>query len=224
VAPEVYAQRYQAVYTALKAVDPSARVGIGGIVQPSPVRLEYLDRMVVAYQQDYGSAPPADFWAIHAFVLNEKPGEWGAGMPVDDRVRPYQAAPEVIAPEAADSFAIFTRHVAAFRSWMADHGQRDKPLWITEYGVLMPSDSSRGYFSISLDRTRAFMQSTFAYLQTAQDAATGLPADRDRLVQRWYWWTLSYDPRTSGGGLYDLSGAVPVQTGLYAAYAAASDC
>ena len=26
------------------------------------------------------------------------------------------------------------------RQWMADHGQRDKPLWITEYGILMPEE------------------------------------------------------------------------------------
>jgi len=224
LAPEVYAERYQAVYAAIKAADPQARVGMGGIVQPTPVRLEYLDRVLTAYQDRYGSPPPADFWFVHAFVLNEAPGEWGAGLPVDAVVRPYQAAPEVIAPEEVDSLAIFARRLVAMRAWLAAHGQRELPLWVTEYGVLMPSDARLGYFAISTERTQAFMLDSFDYFQRATNAATGLSADGDRLVQRWYWWTLSYDPRVSGGGLYDRSGPVPVKTALYDAYAAASDC
>jgi len=224
LAPEVYAERYQAVYAAIKAADPQARVGIGGIVQPTPVRLEYLERVLAAYQAAYGAPPPADFWFVHAFVLNEAPGEWGAGLPVDAVTRPYQAAPEIIAPEEVDSLAIFARRLTAMRQWLADHGQRDRPLWVTEYGVLMPSDGSLGYFGISPERTQAFMLGSFEYLQQAADPATGQPADADRLVQRWYWWTLSYDPRVSGGGLYDRRDGELFKTALYDAYAAASDC
>lgn len=224
LAPAVYAERYQAVYTAIKAADPLARAGLGGIVQPTPVRLEYLDRVVAAYQAQFGTFPPADFWFVHAFVLNEVPGEWGAGLPVDAEARPYQAAPEVIAPEEVDSLAIFARRIAAMRQWLVEHGQRDRPLWVTEYGVLMPSDESLGYFAISTERTQGFMLGSFDYFQQAVDSATGLPADGDRLVQRWYWWTLSYDARVSGGGLYDRRAGALVKTPLYDAYAAASDC
>lgn len=224
LAPEAYAARYYAVYAALKAADPTAQVGLGGIVQPTPVRLEYLERVVAAYQDQFATFPPADFWFVHAFVLNEVPGEWGAGLPVDAATQPYQTAPEVIAPEEVDSLAIFGRRIAAMRQWLANHGQRDLPLWVTEYGVLMPSDDRLGYFTISTERTQAFMLGSFDYLQRATDPAIGLSADGDRLVQRWFWWTLSYDARVSGGGLYDRRAGVVTQTPLYAAYAAASDC
>jgi hypothetical protein len=225
LAPEVYAERYQAAYWAIKAADPTAQVGIGGIVQPTPVRLEYLERMLAAYQARFGTPPPADLWFIHNFILNEVPGEWGAGLPADAVRRPYSAKPESIAPEAVDDLGVFRQRIEAFRRWMAEHGQRDKPLWLTEYGVLMPSqESAEGYFTIPAARTRAFLEGSFAYLQAAQDAETGLPADRNRLVQRWYWWTLSYDARVSGGALYDLSQGAPRKTELYDAYAAASDC
>jgi hypothetical protein len=193
-------------------------------VQPSPVRLEYLERVLAAYQERYGGLPPADFWFIHAFVLNEVPGEWGAGMPVDHASRPYAAEPEVVAPEAVDDLAQFTRRVESFRQWMAEHRQRDQPLWITEYGVLMPSNDEFGFFAISEAKTQAFMLGSFDYLRSAADPTTGLPTDNDRLVQRWFWWTLSYDARVSGGGLYDRRDSAITQTVLYDAYAAASDC
>ncbi len=222
--PAVYAERYHAVYQAIKRADPTARVGLGGITQPTPVRLAYLARVLAAYQARYGRPPPADFWFVHAFVLNEVPGEWGAGLPGDHAARPYPAAPAAVAPEDADSLALFTARIEAMRAWLAAHGQRAKPLWVTEFGVLMPSDAAQGYFAIPLGRTRAFLEQSVRYLQTATDAATGLPADGGRLVQRWYWWTLSYDARVSGGGLYDLAAGAPVRTGLYDAYAALSDC
>ncbi len=224
VLPEVYAERFHQVQAAIKAADPTARVGIGGIVQPTPVRLEYLDRMMSAYGARFGRQPPADFWFIHAFVLNEVDSEWGAGMPGDHAVRPYAAAAQAIAPEEADDLGLFTQHIEVFRRWMAANGQRDLPLWVTEFGVLMPSDESLGFFAIPEARTRRFMEASFEWLQMAADATTGLSNDDNRLVQRWFWWTLSYDARVSGGGLYDRREGQVQQTGLYAAYAAASDC
>jgi hypothetical protein len=224
LAPEVYAERYHAVHAALRAADPRALVGLGGITQPTPARLEYLDRVLAAYRERFGRPPPADFWFVHAFVLNEVPGEWGAGLPPDNAARPYQALPEAFPPDEADSLERFLHRIQAMRAWMLRNGQSGLPLWVTEYGVLMPSDAGAGFFSIPLARTGDFLRGSVAYLQSAADPALGLPADGDRLVQRWFWWTLSYDPRLSGGGLYDQSQRPPAQTELYSAFAALSNC
>jgi hypothetical protein len=145
-------------------------------------------------------------------------------MPGDHAARPYTAAPQAITPEEADNLGLFTQRIKAFRRWMAANGQGDLPLWVTEFGVLMPSEESLGYFAIPEERTQVFLEASLGYLQTAADAITGLTNDDNRLVQRWFWWTLSYDARVSGGGLYDRREGQVRRTGLYAAYAAASDC
>lgn len=204
LSPETYADRYIEVYNLIKANDPTAKVGIGGVTQPTPVRLEYLERVWVHYVNRFGSEPPSDFWHVHIFLLNEVPGEWGAGMPPDAGSNPYANAPVAMDPEKADSLALFKQRVVALREWMAKHNQQNKPLWITEFGVLMPSDAELNYYTISQRRTRNFMSNSFSYLWSARDRKLGLPSDGNRLVQRWYWWTLSADARKIGGAIYDV--------------------
>jgi hypothetical protein len=80
---------------------------------------------------------------------------------------------------------IFQDHVRAMRQWMADHGQRNKPLIITEYGILFLESS--GY---DLNRVRTFFVNTANWLLTASDSNLGYPADDNHLVQRWMWYSL----------------------------------
>ncbi len=40
---EVYAARYYEIATTIRALDPSAKLVFGSIVQPTPIRLHYLD-------------------------------------------------------------------------------------------------------------------------------------------------------------------------------------
>ena len=74
---EVYAQRYWEVAGLIRTLDPSARLGFGTIVQPTPIRMRYLDRAWTKLAVLTGSAAAAsaliDFWSIHAFILNEQP-------------------------------------------------------------------------------------------------------------------------------------------------------
>ena len=42
--PEKYAERFYEVATIIKATDPTALVGFGSIVQPTPIRIRYLER------------------------------------------------------------------------------------------------------------------------------------------------------------------------------------
>ena len=58
--PAEYARLYHKAYTAIKAADPQAQVAIGGVTQPSPLRLRYLDAVLTAYQQQYRKPLPVD--------------------------------------------------------------------------------------------------------------------------------------------------------------------
>ena len=76
-----------------------------------------------------------------------------------------------------------------FRRWMKDHGQQNKPLIISEYGVLM----ALGY-GFPADRVNDFMTASLTYLLNATDPDLGYPSDGNRLVQRWAWFSLNECP------------------------------
>lgn len=44
--PHIYAAAYHALYYLIKQADPTARVIAGTIVQPTPLRLRYLDMVL----------------------------------------------------------------------------------------------------------------------------------------------------------------------------------
>lgn len=200
-APASYATAYYSIYTFIKDQDPTAQVGPGGVIQPTPLRLRYLDMVLASYAAQYGVPLPADFWGTHVQILQEKRDEWGAGIPAgisDDEGRLYSIQ------DNGDP-AIFEQLVWELRAWMASRGLRDKPLIISEYGVLMPSlylcycyDYDVGN-AIVVD----FMKRSFDFLLSAKDADLGYPADENRLVQRWSWYSLNdkaYDAPPYGEG------------------------
>ena len=206
--PEDYARAYHEMYLFIKERDPSARLSAGGIVQPTPLRLQWLDRALHAYWQLYGTEMPVDVWNIHNQILREdsNPDTGGCGIPPgfdDDHGELYGVYDNA-------SGDIFKQHILAFRSWMRSHGQREKPLIISEYGVLMPSSYLGGgdpeYGDMVVER---YMEETFDYLLTATDDQLGCPADGNRLVQRWAWFSLNgkiFDWETYegyNGALYD---------------------
>src|SRR4030042_2414439 len=138
--PEVYADRYYELATKIRSLDPTAQIAFGSIVQPTPIRLRYLDRawteLAVQAGSSAGASAMIDNWSIHSFILNEG-GGWGTGIPPgfeDDN------ADAVIITNLDDTFSIsiFQQSVIAFRNWMASKGERNKPRWITEYGSLLP--------------------------------------------------------------------------------------
>ena len=204
--PTVYAHAYHDLYAQIKAADPTARIVAGSIVQPTPLRLQYLDMVLDNYRARYGQPMPVDLWNIHAFILNEAsctyfPEDcWGADVP-----------PGIDAHEGMrygiqdnDSLDIFKQYIVTFRQWMADRGYRERPLIITEYGVLMPEE-----YGFPPTRVNAYMNATFNYLSTAA-GPTGYSADKGRLVQGWAWYSLA--DRSFNGWLYDP------QTGVRSAY------
>lgn len=191
--PEEYAAVYNELYTFIKSRDPDARIAIGAVIQPTPLRLQYLDMIVEAYQEQYGEMIPVDVWNIHNMILREERGSWGANIPPGIDVNQGQ----LYRIRDNDNLDIFKQHIVDFRKWMAQNGQRDKPLMISEYGVLMPE-----LYGFTPERVRDFMYQTFDFMLTATDPDLGYPADDNRLVQRWAWYSLNDEPydAESGGG------------------------
>jgi len=191
--PEQYAELYHRLYTYIKGRDPTAQIAIGGVVQPTPLRLEWLDRVLGHYQSTYGQRMPVDVWNIHNMILPEVRGGWGCEIPRGlsaDSGRLYTVNDN-------DNMDYFAQQIVDFRTWMRDRGQRDKPLIISEYGVLMPVE-----YSFPAERVNAFMNATFDYLLTATDEQIGYPLDENRLVQRWLWYSLNdqpWNPKTGAG-------------------------
>lgn len=195
VTPARYAEWYHELFYLLKEADPTCQVAIGGISQPTPLRLQYLEMVLESYQARYGQPIPIDIWNIHGFILREERGDWGVGIPpgiLVDQGMLYDV-------EDHDNFEIFEANVIAFRQWMADHGQRDKALVISEYGILMPED-----YGFDSERVERFLVGTYNFLLNANDEHIGYPADDNRLVQRWAWYSLS-DDRFPTGSFVDFS-------------------
>lgn len=192
--PELYAQAYHDLYAYVKQLDPTAQVFAGNIVQPTPLRLEYLDRVLAGYAAQYGRALPVDGWSIHNFILNEQSCDahpescWGAGIPRGI------AADQGMVITYADHGRVdlFVAQIERFRAWMATNGYGDKPLLVSEYGILMPA--GYGYGPAVVNK---FMADTATYMLAATDAATGYAPDGGRLVQRFAWYA-TLEPTFNG--------------------------
>jgi hypothetical protein len=209
VTPMEYATVYREAYTLLKTADPTCQVAIAGVSQVSPLRLQYLDMILEAYQGLYGESIPVDVWNVHAFILREEQGAWGVdvppGIPVDQGL--------LLEIEDHDSIEIFRERIVDFRRWMKERGEGNKPLIVSEYGILMPSE-----YGFGEEEVRDFMFATFDFFTTATDPSLGCPADGNRLVQRWAWYSLS-DTVYPTGNLFDPATGQMTTLGLaYGSY------
>jgi hypothetical protein len=177
-----YAELYHEFYTFLKAEDPVSQVGVGGVVQPTPIRLQYLDMILDAYQTQYTETMPVDVWNVHNYVLREGATGWGCGIPPG--TDPHLAIEYRI--QDHDNMEYWTGHLISMRAWMRDRGYQDRPLIISEFGILMP-----WFYGYDYPRVRDFMLATFDWMRTTTDTLTGSPADDYRLVQAWAWYSLA---------------------------------
>jgi hypothetical protein len=193
--PAAYATVYHQVYAAIKAADPTAVVAVGGVSQPTPLRMRYLDAVLASYRQQFGVEMPVDVWNVHNFILREERGSWGVDIP------PGIPDSQGILYEIDDSgnLDLFRQQIVAFRRWMADRGYQNRPLIVSEYGIPMPED-----YGFPAERVVGFLTGSFDYFLSAADPAVGYPADSYRLVQLWCWYSLSdvnyngylFDPAT----------------------------
>jgi hypothetical protein len=142
-----------------------------------------------------------DVWNVHGFILREVRYEWGAETPpgFDTPGGFLYGADYWTTIQAHHDIAYFQQFIEAFRTWMDEHGEQNKPLLITEYGILFAGDE----IGISTGDVKAFMTSTFDYSLTAQDEEIGYPADENRLVQGWIWFSLNFADLYAAGVLFD---------------------
>ncbi len=97
--------------------------------------------------------------------------------------------------------AEFQGRIVAFRAWMAESGQQDTPLWLTEFGALYGTGQD-GRPAEDAGRVAAYMNAAMDWLATSGQ------------VQRWAW----FATRTSGqfyGDLYDADGELTVLGSAY---------
>ncbi len=195
ILPELYAEAYYELYHLIKAADPSAMIANGGMVQVTPLRLQYLTRIWDAYKTKFGTDMPVDVWNTHVFILPEKLDEWGADIPVgiDETEGAYlfnvdedSTLKHPVSEYLNTQF--IEEQVLMLRQWMKDRGQQEKPLIISEYGILLhnenlgaPNDDPQ----VVID----FMLATFDYFLHTKDCNLGYPADACRLVQKWIWYS-----------------------------------
>jgi hypothetical protein len=222
--PDVYAHIYHEFYSYIKGLDPTAVIANGGIVQPTPCRMMYLDIVWDTYQQAYGEPMPVDVWNIHAFVLHEVYGEWGASTPPGV---PTSCAMEYLIRDG-DNINFFRQNLVAFRQWMANKGEQNKPLVISEYGILMPEyypsgaplydEDGRTFYP---ERVSQFMTQTFDMFLYETYPDVGYPEDGYRLVQAWAWYSLSEDQHYNGYLFHSDDKTISSMGQTYADYTAA---
>ncbi len=211
--PEIYAQAYHEVRHFIKMADPSARIGISGLVQVTPGRLQYLDMVWDAYMQKYAIPMPVDVWTMHVYVLPEVESDGitpngiasvalgtnpSLGKRSSDNDPNVCSDPDVYCFAEHDDVSIFAEQVVAMRQWMKDHGQQQKPLVLSEYSILYPyEEEGESCFlqdefgnCFTPQRIKTFMNETFDYLNNAQDVNLGYGLDDNRLVQQWIWYAV----------------------------------
>jgi len=170
--PREYAEFYHDFYRWAKKTDPRCKVLPAGIADAD---WRWAREFRAEYRRLYGSYPRVDGWNIHNYLLD--PGS-----------DPYDVSE-------------FKRRILAFRHWMLEIGEAEKPLFLTEFGVLYGA----GCCQRPLDppeKTVAFMRETVTWL-----------AESD-YVQHWAWFILN-NAGDFNGGLHDSEGRISVYGEAY---------
>ncbi len=211
--PEIYAAAYHEIYNFIKSNDRSAQVAITALVQFTPNRQQYLDKVWNSYIQQFGSYMPVDIWTMHIYVLPELMADGvtpngianialGTDKTLGKREAGGNAAScsdsDVYCFAEHDDLEVFKEHVVDMREWMKKHGQRNKPLLLTEFSILYPyeDDGATCFLQdeygncFTADRVTNFMNAAFDYLNTKTDPTIGYPLDNNRLVQQWMWFSV----------------------------------
>jgi hypothetical protein len=217
--PEVYARAYHDAYTFIKTQDPTAQVAIAGLVEVTPGRLQYLDKVWQSYRETYGGNMPVDVWNMHLYILPEagpdgKPnGIANVALGTDPALAIRESGgnlancsnSNVYCWAEHDDLNVFANQVVAMRTWMKAHGQQNRPLILSEYSLLYPFEDyddpvnpTTCYLQdeygkcFTQQRVTEFLKKSFNYLETAADPNLGFPLDHNRLVQQWMWFSLNY--------------------------------
>ena len=208
--PDMYAVAYHDVRAFIKANDPTARVAVSALVEVTPGRLQYLDRVWNAYRAKYGRDMIVDVWNMHLYALPEVQADGitpnsianiangtdpALGKRASGGDADLCALGDVYCTAEHDDMAVFAEQVLMMRRWMKDHGQQQKPLILSEFSILYGYAGPDRPFSVrdeygqffTPQRVSTFMTHAFDYLNEARDAELGYGLDDGRLVQQWLW-------------------------------------
>jgi hypothetical protein len=211
--PEIYAQAYHDVYYFIKDRDPKAQIAVSALVQVTPGRIQYMDLMWDAYKTKYGATMPVDVWNMHLYILPEvnPSGQPNAvanvALGTDPALGRKESGgnanlcplTEVYCVAEHDDMDVFEEQVIAMRTWMRDHGQRHKPLILSEFSILYPNIDDGGSCWLqdefgncfTSQRVTNFLNNSFSYLESAVNPTLGYPKDGNRLVQQWLWFSVN---------------------------------
>lgn len=170
--PEEYAVFYHDFWHWAKGIDKGCRITPAGIADAD---WRWADDFREAYRAAYGDYPPVDGWNIHNYLLET-----------------------TISPYNVDEFK---RRILAFRHWMMQIGEDDKPLFLTEFGVLYGTGCCERPVDPP-ELTIAFMHETVTWLATTDH------------VQYWAWF-IANNAREFNGGLFDENGQITAYGEMY---------
>ena len=200
----VLSPTYVAALAATLAADPTIAVVGGKLWYPDGATLQ----MCIRDSNEYGDGKIA---------LGTDPALAKLSAQGNASLCPAPGAPDTDANDPRldvycrsehDSVRIFIEQVKGMREWMKAHGQQNKPLIISEFGLLyayVRDDNGQYYVQdehgqpFAPARVTEYLRDTIAYLENAKDANLGYPADSNRLVQQWLWYSIVTDPESSGG-------------------------
>lgn len=174
--PQQYAADYHLAYTRLKAVNPTFRVCNGAVFPIDRLHndnwggrhtfdgREYMTDVMAAYRAAHGVEMPIDAWMIHGYSV-------------------------------ADWYSLdrFRELITAWRRWMADNGQRDKPLLMKEFSPLPGG---------SVDVIGNYLIESHRILHTLHDPALG-PAEQHGLLMQGFAWFVNNDGEDQFEGQWD---------------------
>lgn len=186
ILPETYAVAFHDLAALIRSADPTARIAIGGVIQATPVRLEYLTKVWDAHLARYGEPMAVDVWNVHNFILREQRNFWGADMPPGSSAETGEHLGSTV---THIDLTIFAQQIRAFRQWMKERNQQNKPLIVSEFGVLYHNEVM-GLAADDPAPVQNFLLGSFAFFLETKDCDLGYAPDECRLVQRWNWFSL----------------------------------
>ncbi len=197
--PEIYARAYHDAYQFIKAHDPTAQVAVAGLVEVTPGRTQYLDKVWNTYLALYSTTMPVDVWNMHLYVLPETDGIANVALGTSPTLAIGYGVTHTASGQDNfftwgdhDNLNQFNIQVRRMRQWMKDHGQQNRPLLLGEFGILMDETVTDEFGkNFTAARAATFLSRTFNYLANTTVPTLGMPIDNYHLVQQWYWFSLN---------------------------------
>jgi hypothetical protein len=218
--PQVYAQRFFTLATVIRASDPTAKIGFGTIIMPTALRILYLQfawdtLKTLAASAGIQATSLIDFWSTHGFLINEQLNGWGSGIP--HGMEAYASMAETLYVQDMANVSKFKERMLRFRQFMKDNGEQNKPLWLTEFGVLAPSVNfpppAPQHYLIPESTTGQFFKDTVDWMESTTDPNLGMQGDGNRLFQKWFWYSLNDPQYHMGGAIVDPYTMNPTEIG-----------